>query len=249
MRYLSIIFLVFSFFGNYSAYAQLPSETTAINQLDAKGYKQGDWKKTDKEGRLVYEGKFINDKPAGRFTYYDTTGKVRAFSEFSENGAKCFTTAFYKGGGKMSEGLYVNEKREGLWKFYNEEGVLVADENYVNGIAEGLWKTYYQNGALLEEITYKNGEKEGPWKQYFFDGPLKLSARYKQGKLEGLATFYYASGRVMVSGPYTNNFKDGVWIHLNEKGVAEKKEVWAGGFLQAEEYYDKEVERMVKEEK
>ncbi|WP_296296405.1 hypothetical protein [Lentimicrobium sp.] len=53
----------------------------------------------------------------------------------------------------------------------------------------------------------------------------------------------------MVSGPYKNNFKDGVWMHLNEKGVAEKKEIWSNGFLQAEEYYDKKLERSVKEEK
>jgi hypothetical protein len=38
-------------------------------------------------------------------------------------------------------------------------------------------------------------------------------------------------------------------MHLNDKGVAEKKEVWSNGFLVVEEYYDKVRERMVKEEK
>lgn len=220
-----------------------------INQTDVKGRKQGSWQKTDKLGRLVYTGSFLDDKPTGHFTYYDTTGKVRAESEFTENGTKTFTTSFYRGGGKMSEGLYLSEKREGIWKFYNEAGVLVAEETYHNGLGEGIWKTYYGNGAILDETSYRNGVKEGTWKQFYYDGPVKLNATYKNGKLEGLATFYHANGRVMVSGPYVNNFKDGIWMHINEKGVAEKKEIWSNGFLQVEEYYDKEVERMTKEEK
>ena len=102
---------------------------------------------------------------------------------------------------------------------------------------------------MLEEVNYRNGIKEGPWKQYYYDGPLKLSATYKNGKLEGLATFFYPNGRVMVSGPYVNNLKDGVWMHIDDKGVAEKREVWSAGFLSLEEYYDKKIEKMVKEEK
>lgn len=220
-----------------------------INQTDNNGLKQGKWKKTDAAGRMVYEGFFVDNQPAGLFTYYDTTAKIRATSEFSEKGTKAYTIAYNRLGKKSSEGLYLNEKREGTWKYYNDEDFLVSEEYYENGVPVGTWKNYYQNGNLLEEINYKNGLKHGPWKQYFFDGPLKLSAAYDNGKLEGLATFFHPNGRVKISGPYKNNFKDGVWMHLNDKGVAEKKEIWSGGFLMAEEYYDKALERMVKEEK
>ncbi|NTW26043.1 MAG: toxin-antitoxin system YwqK family antitoxin, partial [Lentimicrobium sp.] len=213
------------------------------------GKKQGTWRKTDKEGRTVYQGSFLDNKPSGQFVYYDTTGSVKAQTDFTENGTKAFTITFYRSGVKMSEGLYINEKRDGSWKFYNEEGVLISEEVYNNGVAEGTWKTYYANKAILEEMNYHNGVKEGVWKQYFFDGPVKINATYKNGKLEGLATFYHPNGRVMVSGPYVNNFKDGVWMHIDDKGVAEKREVWSNGFLSVEEYYDKAIEKMVKEEK
>jgi antitoxin component YwqK of YwqJK toxin-antitoxin module len=247
-RYLSIIFsfaLIISQFSGNFAFAQSANS----NQTDKQGLKQGKWNKTDASGRLIYQGEFIDDKPVGKFVYYDSTGKVKAISEFSENGTRAYATTFNRMGKKSSEGLYLNEKREGNWKFYNEEEILLSEENYENGIASGIWKNYYQNGNLLEEITYKNGKKDGPWKQYFHDGPEKLRATYRNGKLEGLATFFHPNGRVMISGPYVNNFKDGVWMHLNDKGVAEKKEVWSNGFLVVEEYYDKARERMVKEEK
>ncbi len=224
-------------------------QAQTLNQVDAKGMKQGEWRKTDANGHLIYEGNFKDNIPTGTFTYYDSTAKVKAISEFSDNGTKACATTFNQFGKKSSEGTYLSEKREGLWKFYNDDEILIAEEFYENGIPAGTWKTYYMNGALLEEINYKNGKKEGSWKQFFDDGPLKLSATYTNGKLEGLATFSHPNGRVKISGPYKNNFKDGVWMYMNDKGVAEKKEIWSDGILVAEEYYDKALERMMKEEK
>lgn len=240
----SFTLLIFLLSGNYSH-----AQSAILNQTDSQGLKQGKWNKTDASGRLIYQGEFIDDKPVGKFVYYDSTAKIKAISEFSENGTRAYATTFNRMGKKSSEGLYLNEKREGTWKFYSEEEILLSEEYYENGIASGTWKNYYQNGNLLEEISYKNGKKDGPWKQYFHDGPEKLRATYRNGKLEGLATFFHPNGRVMISGPYVNNFKDGVWMHLDEKGVAEKKEVWSNGFLDVEEYYNKARERMVKEEK
>ncbi|HLO92652.1 MAG: toxin-antitoxin system YwqK family antitoxin [Chloroflexota bacterium] len=218
------------------------------NTTDSKGLKQGVWEKKDAKGNLVYQGVFENNKPVGKFTYYDSTGKVKAITTFSENGTKAYTIIFEKGF-KVSEGNYINEKKDGVWKYYNNDSIVIAEENYVNGVPNGVWKTFYANGAIYEEMPYVNGIKEGTWMQYFYDGPIKTKATYKNGLLEGLATFYYPNGRVFISGPYIRNLKDGVWMHLNDKGIAEKREIWQAGFLVAEEYYDKEKERMLKEEK
>ena len=240
--FLSILFSVHPFKAT-------EAQTTKINQLDNQGMRQGQWRKTDTDGKLIYEGTFTNNRPEGKFTYYDSTAKVKAISLFSEAGTKAQATTFNRFGNKSSEGTYINEKREGTWKFYNNDEYLIAEEYYENGIPSGTWKNYYHKGELLEEIGYKNGKKEGPWKQYFEDGPLKLSATFENDKLEGLATFYHPNGRVKISGLYKNNFKEGVWMHMNDEGVAEKKEIWSDGILIAEEYYDKALERMVKEEK
>lgn len=224
------------------------SAQDAQNSTDSKGLKQGAWDKKDPLGRLVYKGTFKDNLPEGEFTYYDTTGKVKAITRFSDQGSKAFAILYEKGR-KVSEGLYINEKKHGNWKYYKHDSIVIAEENYENGIPIGIWKTFYADGSLLEEVSYINGIKQGPWLQYFFDGILKTKASYKNGLLEGLATFYHPNGRVFISGPYINNLKDGIWMHMNDKGIAEKREAWSGGFLMAEEYYDKKLERMVKEEK
>ncbi len=248
-RIYSHYLFIFVLFLSFYPFGETQAQTTEINRLDNKGMKQGKWRKTNADGKLIYEGEFKNNLPVGQFTYYDSTQKVKAISLFSEGGTKTQATTFNRYGKKSSEGTYINEKREGTWKFYNDDEYLIAEEFYENGIASGTWKNYYHKGALLEEISYKNGKKEGSWKQYYEDGPIKLSATYKNGKLEGMATFYHPNGRVKISGLYKNNFKDGVWMHLNDKSVAEKKEIFSYGTLIAEEYYDKALERMVKEEK
>lgn len=218
------------------------------NQTDSRGYKQGLWQKRDVNGILIYSGSFKDNLPEGEFIYYDSLGKVKAKTTFTENGTIAFTRFFEKGF-KVSEGRYLNEKKHGLWKYFNQDSVVISEEHYGYGIPIGTWHTYYANGTLLEEITYINGVKEGPWLQYFYDGPIKTKATYINGKLEGLATFYHPNGSIFISGLYKNNLKDGVWMHLNKEGVAEKREIWSNGFLVAEEYYDKALEKMMKEEK
>ncbi len=226
----------------FSALSQESSKT------DSQGKKQGAWEKKDEKGHIIYKGFFTDNIPQGKFTYFDTTGKVRAITEFSQNGTNAYTIMFEKGF-KASEGLFISEKKHGVWKYFNQDSVVIAEENYENGVPQGIWKTYYGNGQLLEEMPYVNGVKEGTWMQYFYDGKLKTKATYKNGLLEGLATFYHPNGRVFISGPYIHNLKDGTWMHLNDKGLTEKKEIWKSGYLVAEEYYDKKIEKMAKEEK
>lgn len=237
--FLSIIFLLITI---------IAKAQQEINITDSNGFKQGFWQKKDLNGTLIYSGNFNNNVPEGDFIYYDSLGKVKAKTIFTDNGEKAYTK-FFRKGMMVSEGLYVNEKKTGLWKYYNNDTILISEENYENGIPNGKWRTFYSNGALLEEIIYVDGVKNGPWLQYFYDGPIKTKATYINGKLEGLATFYHPNGLIFISGPYKNNLKDGVWMHLNDKGVAEKREIWSSGFLIAEEYYDKALEKMSKEEK
>lgn len=243
-RYVSRLLFMAIFF----MFSSLLNAQEQKNVTDANGLKQGVWEKKNEAGKLVYTGAFKDGKPEGEFVYYDSTGKIKAKSVYTENGTNAFTV-IYRNDKKASEGLYINEKKQGIWKFYNNDQVLLAEEVYENGVPEGIWKTYYANGAILEEMPYKNGVKEGNWKQYFYDGPIKTNGTYIKGKLEGLTTFYYPDGKIFISGPYVNNLKDGVWMHLDEKGVAEKREIWKSGFLVAEEFYNKEQERMIKEEK
>ena len=86
---------------------------------------------------------------------------------------------------------YVNAagQKNGAYKEYNENGVVVTECNYVNGLASGVCSTYWADEhnqrTLAGKATYKNSELNGPYSSYFQDGTPKESGNYLNGKKEG----------------------------------------------------------------
>lgn len=108
----------------------------------------------------------------------------------------------------MMKGQLVSAKKEGIWKYYNKEGVLAreltykknkphGEEKYFNtknnsimllytyygGILEGKYYIKYGNGQLWEEGTYKNGVQDGEWKMWDRDGKQIRKRIFNNGTL------------------------------------------------------------------
>jgi antitoxin component YwqK of YwqJK toxin-antitoxin module len=222
--YLKTIFLFFSLSIAFNSIGQ-----EAPNKMDASGKKQGHWIKLDADKKKMYDGNFVSDVPTGKFTYYYPTGEIKAVTVFSKNGTIARTQIFTAGGKLMGEGKYISEKKDSLWKFYDEEGVLISEENYLNGNKEGKSKLYYRNGQLAEERNYKGGEMDGPRLKYFEDGQIKYKGQYINGKVEGKVTFYYSSGKVDAEGVYKNDLKDGDWHYYTEDGKPKRTDTYQNG--------------------
>ncbi len=203
-----------------------------INRTDASGLRQGFWQKKDSAGNTVYTGRFVDGYPTGEFRYFYPDGKLKALSRFSEKGKKSSTVSFYKNGLKMASGIYLNEKKDSIWQFFNEyDGGLVSEESYKNGLKEGMSKIFNPSGTLSEHFYYKNGQKSGLWEQFYLDSHLKLRGAYLNGEKHGTLNIYYNSGQVMISGHYLAGHQDGIWIYYNEKGELTKKEIYNNGVL------------------
>lgn len=224
------------------------SSLSAQNVTDAKGKKQGAWRKLDASGKVVYEGRFKDNIPQGVFTYYYDDGKVRSELTHSPDGKSAASVSFHPNGKKMAEGLYVGTKKDGLWKYYNDLEIPSAEEFYQKCIPAGVWKTYYDDGKLLEECPYQNGLKEGVCKQYFTDGSKKSEVHFEKGKCEGSATFYYPNGNPIQAGQLHNDLKEGVWATYKENGEKESEIEYISGQVANEKYYDKAREEELKNE-
>ena len=218
----------------------------AQNLVDAKGLKQGEWSKTDSKGNLVYQGRFKDNIPQGVFKYFYEDGKVRSELTYSADGKSARAINFYASGKKMAEGVYVETKKDSLWKYYNDLEILSAEETYLKGVPHGIWKTYYDDGKLLEERPYKNGVTEGVCRQFFMDGKLKSEVYFVNGKNEGFARFYFTDGKPMVLGQFKNDMKTGLWISYKENGGKVSEIVYVDGIISKEVYYDKAREQELK---
>ncbi len=223
----SVLIFLFSFLLMSSVFSQ-----KTLNRVDQNGRKQGIWIKKDSNERKIYEGQFLDDHPTGTFRYYYPQGGIKAVSVFSEQGTRTKTITYFSSGKKMSEGVYINEKRDSIWRFYSEyDGVLVAEESYSKGIKEGISKTYYAGKGIAELFTWKSGVREGIWEQYYTEGALKIRGTYKNDQRDGEFKTYYSSGKLLYLGQYSKGDPVGTWSYFAEKGNIEKKETYLNGFL------------------
>ena len=85
-----------------------------INDFKEEGYfvdnlKNGEWKSIYNNGKISFEGKYINGIPIDKHTHYYSNGKIK------------------------QTGSYSNGKKNGEWKKYNSEGEVVLTIIYKNG--------------------------------------------------------------------------------------------------------------------
>lgn len=136
-----------------------------LNRTDSRGMKQGLWKNYYPNRVLKSEGSYKNDKPQGLFRLYFPTGVLKAEMDYKDDLKSCAAVLYDSTGRKMAEGLYINRKKEGGWKFYSEEtGTLRAEETYKDDILNGPYRVFYRDSVnsarVMEEGAYLNGKKK-----------------------------------------------------------------------------------------
>lgn len=199
-----------------SAFAQI--DTSKINKTDSKGYKQGVWKKYSK-GVLLYEGQFKNDVPYGTFTYYHPNGKVKSITEFQQGVHQVKTTIFHENGHKASEGVFIDQQKNGVWKYYTNTDTLITIEQYDHGKRVGLWQIFSpESGVLLEESNYLNDKLNGIHRTYYTDGEVSLEENFLNGKQNGKCTSYYLKNVIASTGNYLQGFRIGSWDFYDMNG-------------------------------
>jgi len=155
----------------------------------------------------------------------------------SQGGYKYFDDGTYiaknKERGKY-EGKIENNKREGVWKLYNENGELESVYSYKNDNLIGTGKEYYESGniKIIKKFSnngkkmkvkeyYKNGKlknegnslyvsdnnyvPEGKLRVFYENGKLKGELNFKNGKLDGENKTYYKNGKLKDVGNFKND--------------------------------------------
>ena len=213
MKRLLMMLLCFLTVG---AFAQI--DTTNINKTDSKGRKQGVWKKYEK-GVLDYEGQFKDNVPYGTFKYYHPNGKLKSVTEFRVGVHLVHTTIYHENGHKASEGEFVDQLKNGEWRYYANTDTLITIENYSKGKRQGCWKTFSaETGVLLEETNYVDDKLNGPHKTYYTNGNVSLEENYLNGKQNGKCTAYYPKKQVSSTGNILNGFRIGNWDYYDLSG-------------------------------
>ena len=206
MRIVLLLFILIPFF----TFSQ-------INQTDSNGLRQGLWKKQQPNGRLIYEGHFKDGKPIGEWKRYHEGGQVKAVINYRADSDSAFTQIFDKFGKKVSEGNYINQKKEGNWIYLSNKRK-IAEEQFKNGMKNGISKKYYNTGELMEEMEYVDGNQEGNYEVFYKNGQPYMQCKMKQNMRHGLYVVNTDKGRRQMEAAYKNNLRHGDWKFYSESG-------------------------------
>lgn len=103
-------------------------------------------------------------------------------------------------------------KKDGHWKEFNKQGILISEGAYAGGLRNGLWKLYYETGELVIEETYINGKMHGAFKSYYKNGSLISEGQYLNNMREGKFLIFNQDG----SPTKTMLFRQDVLVEENE---------------------------------
>ena len=214
----------------------------AQNQIDKQGRKQGHWVKTDKQGNKIYEGTFVDDQETGTFTYFYPNGTVRIKNEYTVPGKVCKHEVYDKAGHLLAKGNFNQKNRDGLWKFYSENGKIIKLTTYKMGVRHGLQVIFTPEGDTAEVCTWYDNHRNGRWwKRIGKQG--YITATYVMGGIDGRLVEYDDNNQLVQEGYYTKGDRNGMWKYY-ENGQLVVKEKWVKGIAR-----DREVRLLLPEER
>jgi len=213
----------------YYANGKLKSEVPFV-----KGLEQGLSKEYSQEGDIItlteYKRGFVIDRM-----------KINRRDKSNLKQGKWFI--FYSNGNVKEEGNYRDDKKDGYFKNYAENGDLITVSKYVMDVkqedAEEVTKLdirseYYPDGKIKAMGTFRNGIPEGIRREYSLEGQITRSMIYKNGVIlgegivledgtkEGHWKEYYADGSLRSEGEYKENKPIGPWKYFYPDGKIEQ---------------------------
>ena len=155
----------------------------------------------------------------------------------------------YPAEGKIEEGPYLDNRKNGVWTKYHKDGMtprLVG--NYVYGRAKGDYTKTFANGQVKEVGTRGNKKMTGTLKRYFEDGQVSQEKNFNaEGKEDGVQKMYHPNGQVWLEYETKNGVKTGKQIRYTETGEVKQIITYnPDGTIANKE--EKEVKEVVKPE-
>ena len=232
----------------------------SINSIDKSGKKQGAWKWFYANKTIKAEGSFKDDLLNGYYKTYDSTGQLKEIKKYEkgikiENAPELATVEvkkeYYPNMKVKSAGTYIQGKKEGVHKIFDEQGNVTATKIYKNDIEigagiisnsgkkDGDWKEYYENSQLKVSGRFKNDVKTGKWIYYYSNGQMEQAGEYtSKGLPTGEWKWYYASGKLLREEIFDNGLEEGMLIEYSETGKIVTKGLYVQGLKEGEWIYE-----------
>lgn len=138
-------------------------------------------------------------------------------------------TAGYPAEGKIEEGPYKDDRKEGTWIKYHLDGETPKLKGeYRNNRPSGAYTKFYNDGTVREVGTFSRNKYTGSLKRYHENGTLEYEANYNEtGKEEGTVKYYYPNGQLEFEYKANDGVPTGAATRYYENGNIKEKITYA----------------------
>lgn len=155
---------------------------------------------------FIPKGKLKNGERVGKWTDYSFE-----FIPTYEQDENEIIDEWYEHILICSEGKYVRNQKNGVWKFFALEGRAlnkyhIADVTFKNDEKNGPVTLFYSTGEKAAETFYKNGLLHGEYTMFYKTGEVVRKYEMVEDTMQGQLTFFYRTGERKL----TMNFIDGI---------------------------------------
>jgi len=128
------------------------------------------------------------------------------------------------------EGLYVSNRKQGIWRTYYSNGNIKSIITYKNSRPNGYAKIYYESGNLSEEGIWKGTKWVGEYKFYHENGKKAYDWNFDgNGKRSGTQKYYHKNGKLRIIGDWQDGKENGIIKEFDEKGALKSEKIYAEG--------------------
>jgi antitoxin component YwqK of YwqJK toxin-antitoxin module len=125
----------------------------------------------------------------------------------------------YKPDQEIEKGMYLDNRKTGIWNEYYCNGNLKNKLTFANGRPDGYAIMYHENGKISEEGNWKISKWVGNYKLYYENGVVQHEFVFNQsGKREGAQKYFYENGQMAIEGNFVNGRENGLIKEYHENG-------------------------------
>jgi len=212
----------------------LPDGKLRLEIPFVKGLEQGIGKEYSADGNIItiteYKRGFITDR-------------MKVNRRDKSNLKQGVWVEFHPNGKIKQEGTYKDDKKNGYFKDYTENGDLIRVVKYVNDVAQTdaaeiqklqVQNEYYPDGKIRSTTMYRDGVPEGVKREFNPDGQVTKSVEYHEGAIigEGIVLEdgsrdgpwkeFYSDGSLRAEGKYESGKHVGEWKFYHPNGKIEQ---------------------------
>jgi len=122
--------------------------------------------------------------------------------------------------GKIEEGEYEDDRRQGIWIKYHNDGVTPRIKGTcVNNRPQGYYQKTHPNGKVKEEGTFIRNAYRDSLKRYHENGVIEFAVNYNEnGREEGTVRYYYPNDQLEFEYTAENGKPNGKATRYYENG-------------------------------